>query len=56
MTALMDEVSGWKARGDVPADIPVLPAASGKELQRVALVPYAQAAARIALFPGRKQA
>lgn len=56
VTALVDEVSGWKARGDVPADIPVLPAASGKELQRVGLVPYAQAAARIALFPGRKQA
>ena len=56
MTALVDEVSGWKARGDVPADIPVLPAASGKELQRVCLVPYAQAAARIAIFPGWKQA
>lgn len=56
VVALVDDVADWKRKGDVPADVPVLPAASGKELTTVALVPYAEAAARIALFPGRKQA
>ena len=53
VTARVDEVPGWKRKGDVPADVPVLPAASGKEPEAVTLVPYAGTAARIALFPWR---
>lgn len=53
VTALLDEVSGWKSKGDVPADVPVLPAPSGKEPVSAALVPYAETTARIALFPWR---
>lgn len=56
VVALVDDVADWKRKGDVPADVPVLPAASGREAQKVTLVPYAGAGARIALFPGRKQA
>lgn len=56
VAAIVDDVAEWKRRGDVPADVPVLPAASGRELQSVQLTPYAEAGARIALFPGRKQA
>ncbi|MBQ2954813.1 MAG: glycoside hydrolase family 127 protein [Clostridia bacterium] len=56
VVALVDRVPSWKARGDVPADIPVLPAPTGEELTRVRLVPYAEAGARIALFPGRSKA
>lgn len=54
--AAVDSVKDWKLRNGIPADIPVLPAASGDETERVVLVPYAQTAARIALFPGRKNA
>lgn len=54
--ASLDKVNGWRTHGDVPADIPVLPAASGEELQSRELVPYAAAPARIAMFPGRKNA
>ncbi|MBQ7850107.1 MAG: glycoside hydrolase family 127 protein [Clostridia bacterium] len=53
VTAQLDEVAGWKRRGDVPADVPVLPAPSGKEPVSAKLVPYAETTARIALFPGR---
>ena len=56
VVALVDDVADWKRKGDVPADVPVLPAASGRELTQVALAPYAETDARIALFPGRKQA
>lgn len=54
--AVVDRVKEWKRSGGVPADIPVLPAASGEETERVRLVPYSTASARIALFPGRKNA
>lgn len=54
ITATLDEASEWKSSGDQPADIPVLPAPSGKELTEKQLKPYAAAACRIALFPGRK--
>lgn len=53
--AAVDDVAGWKTHGEVPADVPVLPAASGRDVQKVKLVPYAQADARIALFPGRNK-
>lgn len=53
VTAQLDEVPGWKRKGDVPADVPVLPAPSGKEPVSAKLVPYAETTARIALFPGR---
>ncbi len=56
VVATLDEVCDWKARGDVPADVPVLPAPSGRELTEAVLVPYAQTAARIALFAGRQRA
>ncbi|MBR3763354.1 MAG: glycoside hydrolase family 127 protein [Clostridia bacterium] len=55
VTALVD-AADWKRRGDVPADVPVLPAASGRALRTVSLVPYAETGARIALFPRRSQA
>jgi len=54
--AHLDAVKEWKRKGDVPADVPVLPAPSGDAVVQQALVPYAETAARIALFPGRKQA
>jgi len=54
--AVLNQVKEWKCSGDVPADVPVLPAASGNEPVRVELVPYASADARITLFPGRKDA
>lgn len=56
VTAQLDAVKDWQAKGDVPADVPVLPAPSGEEAVKAELVPYAEAGARIALFPGRKQA
>lgn len=52
--ASLDEAQEWKCSDGQPADIPVLPAASGKALTEVALQPYADTTARIALFPGRK--
>lgn len=54
--ALVDRVAGWKSKGCVPADVPVLPAPSGDAPVRVKLVPYAGAGARIAFFPGRSKA
>lgn len=54
--ALLDQVKDWKRHGDIPADVPVLPASSGSEPARAALVPYAAAPSRIALFPRRKNA
>lgn len=54
--AMTDRVDAWKRKGDVPADVPVLPVPSGDELRKATLVPYDGAGARIALFPGRNQA
>lgn len=54
--ATLDKAADWKCRGDMPADIPVLPAHSGEELIVRELKPYAETPARIALFPGRKNA
>jgi len=53
--ALLADVQEWKVKAGVPADVPVLPEPQG-EAASFTLVPYARAAARIALFPGRKQA
>ncbi len=53
--ACLDAIESWKAKGDLPADIPVLPETAGAPAE-YALQPYAKTAARIALFPGRKQA
>ena len=55
VVATLDAVDGWKAKGLVPADIPVLPETAG-QMEQHQLVPYAKTTARIALFPGRKQA
>ncbi len=55
VVAVLDKVIEWKLKGDVPADIPVLPETANAP-EKFQLVPYARAAARIALFPGRKQA
>jgi len=56
VTARLDSVREWKLTGGEPADVPVLPAASGMDAENVALVPYASVRSRIALFPGRKMA
>ena len=48
-------VTGWKKHGVNPADIPVLPETEGEAFQQT-MQPYAKTAARIGLFPGRKQA
>ena len=53
--AVLDQVKAWKLKDGVPADIPVLPETANTP-EKFQLVPYAKAAARIALFPGRKQA
>ena len=53
--ALLADVPEWKVKAGVPADVPVLPETQGEAVS-CALVPYAKASARIALFPGRKQA
>ena len=55
VVAVLDQVKEWKKKGNVPADIPVLPETTGN-LAKHQLAPYAKTAARIALFPGRKQA
>jgi len=55
VTATLDTVTEWKAKGDLPADVPVLPATAGTP-KICPLTPYAKTPARIALFPGRKQA
>lgn len=55
VVAMLDAANEWKAKGDVPADVPVLPATAGAPAG-IALTPYAKTPARIALFPGRKQA
>ncbi len=55
VTAVLDEVKEWKVKANAPADLPVLPETTGATAE-CALVPYAKASARIALFPGRKQA
>lgn len=53
--ATLDEVNDWKSKAGIPADIPVLPATAGNPAAQM-LTPYARTDARIALFPGRKQA
>ena len=55
VVAVLDQVKEWKKKGNVPADIPVLPETAGNP-EKHQLAPYAKTAARIALFPGRKQA
>ncbi len=55
VTAMLDGVPGWKAKGDVPADLPVLPETAGAP-KAYPLTAYAKTPVRIALFPGRKQA
>lgn len=55
MMAELVPVKGWKQHGNIPADIPVLPEADGVAYQQP-MQPYAKTTARIALFPGRKQA
>ncbi len=55
VAAMLDTVKEWKVKGDVPADLPVLPETEGMPAMH-ALAPYAKTSARIALFPGRKQA
>lgn len=48
-------VEGWKANGNAPADLPVLPRTAG-ETEMLPLVPYADVQERIALFPQGGQA
>lgn len=55
VSATVETVKEWKLSGGNAADIPVLPETAG-DAQTVTLTPYARAARRIALFPGRKQA
>ena len=55
ITATLETVCEWKCRDGVPADIPVLPQTKA-DPETFSLVPYAKTSARIALFPGRKQA
>lgn len=52
--ATLAAVKEWKVKDGVPADLPVLPETG--DTAEFALTPYARTAARIALFPGRKQA
>ena len=53
--ASLDEVETWKAKDQLPTDIPVLPAVKGEPAQ-YRLQPYAKTQSRIALFPGRPEA
>ncbi len=55
VVATLDAVKEWKAKGEMPADVPVLPETAGAPAV-YSLTPYARTAARIALFPGRKKA
>ncbi|MGN1370218.1 MAG: hypothetical protein ACI4WX_15210 [Aristaeellaceae bacterium] len=55
VVAALDAVKEWKSRGEIPADVPVLPETAGVPTEAM-LMPYARTAARIALFPGRKRA
>lgn len=48
--ATLKRVPDWRKRGNVPADLPVLPAVEGESFQAV-LTPYDEAPCRIALFP-----
>ena len=52
---VLDAVKEWRVKAGIPADVPVLPETAGAPAEK-ALVPYARTNARIALFPGRKQA
>ena len=54
VVARLAAVNEWKIKNGNPADIPVLPECG--EQAEFTLVPYAKTTARIALFPGRKQA
>ncbi len=55
VAATLDPVKEWKVKDGVPADLPVLPETEGAPAMHL-LAPYARTAARIALFPGRRQA
>lgn len=55
VTVVLDQVREWKIKDNIPADVPVLPETVGNPASYT-LMPYAKTAARIALFPGRKQA
>lgn len=55
VAATLDPVKEWKSKGNVPADLPVLPETAGTPAMHL-LAPYAKTPARIAMFPGRKQA
>ena len=55
VSVILDDIQEWKIKAGVPADVPVLPETMGNAAP-FALVPYAKCGARIALFPGRKQA
>ena len=55
VAAKLDPVKEWKSKDGVPADLPVLPETAGAPAVH-SLAPYAKTPARIALFPGRKQA
>lgn len=55
VAACLASVKEWKVKGNMPADVPVLPETEDATSVCM-LAPYAKTAARIALFPGRKQA
>ena len=50
VVAQLVTVSGWKAAGAVPGDVPVRPAAEGESFE-AELVPYGETAARLAMLP-----
>lgn len=53
--APLRRVPEWHRKGQVPADLPVLPETAG-EIFQAELVPYAEAPCRIALFPRGREA
>jgi len=55
VTATLRPAPAWRCKGDVPADLPVLPETEGESVC-AQLLPYAQTPCRIALFPRGKQA
>lgn len=52
LKAVLAPVEGWKARGIVPADVPVLPAVKRNEAVSVPVTAYANTPARMTLFAG----
>ena len=55
LTAELVTVKDWKTKAASGVEIPVLPDTIGETVTHI-LTPYAKTTARIALFPGRKQA